>query len=108
MPERTVRVASSVGLHARPAAVIAEAAASYDTPITLRHGSQSANASSALLIMLLGAHYGDHVSVECDDPAALNRICELIARELDPRPQQGRASRAHHGPWRAHSQPTSR
>ena len=35
MAERTATIASSVGLHARPAAIFAEAAGEYDLDITI-------------------------------------------------------------------------
>jgi len=36
MPERRVKVGSKVGLHARPAAVLAKAAAAQSVAITIR------------------------------------------------------------------------
>jgi phosphocarrier protein HPr len=84
MPTQTVNVGSAVGLHARPAAIIAEAAAEYDAEITLAvPGDEPVDASSALLIMTLGASKGDPVEVSSDDEAALARVAALVAEDLD-------------------------
>jgi phosphocarrier protein HPr len=84
MPSSTVIVGSSVGLHARPAGIIAEAATSLGVPVTLSTpGGEPVDAGSALFIMTLGAACGDQVVVESDDAAAVARISELVAADLD-------------------------
>lgn len=84
MPSTTVTVGSSVGLHARPAQIIAEAAAALDVPVTLATpGGEPVDAGSALFIMTLGATHGDEVVVTSDDEAAVARISELVAADLD-------------------------
>jgi phosphocarrier protein HPr len=77
-------VGSSVGLHARPAALIAEAAAALASSVTLAvPGGQPVVASSALMIMTLGAGYGDTVEVAGDDEDDVRLIADLVARDLD-------------------------
>lgn len=84
MTSKTVTVGSSVGLHARPAAQIAQAAADYDEEITLTiPGKPPAAADSSLMIMMLGATHGDTITVASDDPAAVEAITALIGSELD-------------------------
>ena len=84
MPTQTVPVGSAVGLHARPATLIAEAAAELDAEVTLAvPGDEPVDASSALLIMTLGSKQGDLVEVSSEDPAALQAIADLVARDLD-------------------------
>jgi phosphocarrier protein len=84
MPTQTVNVGSAVGLHARPAAIIADAAAELDAEVTLAvPGDEPIDASSALLIMTLGAGKGDPVEVSSDDPEALAKIADLVAQDLD-------------------------
>jgi phosphocarrier protein len=84
MPTQTVNVGSAVGLHARPAAIIADAAAELDAEVTLAvPGDEPVDASSALLIMTLGAGKGDPVEVSSDDPEALAKIADLVAQDLD-------------------------
>ena len=71
MPSKTVTVGSSVGLHARPAAIISEAAGELDSEVTLAvPGEEPVDAS------LLAADHdprracGDTVEVAGDDQAA--------------------------------------
>jgi phosphocarrier protein len=84
MPAKTVTVGSSVGLHARPAALISEAAGELDAEVTIATlGGEPVDASSALLIMTLGAGPGDQVEVASDDQAALDKIAALVEQDLD-------------------------
>lgn len=84
MPTKTVTVGSTVGLHARPAATIAEAAAALDAAVTIANpGGKPVDASSSLLIMTLGAKLGDPVEVTSDDAEALDAIAALVEQDLD-------------------------
>jgi phosphocarrier protein HPr len=84
MPSTTVAVGSAIGLHARPAALIANAASELGVPVTLATpGGEPVDAGSALMIMTLGAGHGEQVTVESDDPAALAKISEMVASDLD-------------------------
>ena len=84
MPSKTVTVGSSVGLHARPAAIISEAAGDLDAEVTLAvPGEEPVDASSSLLIMTLGAACGDQVEVASEDQAALDAIAALVEKDLD-------------------------
>ena len=84
MPSQTVNVGSAVGLHARPAALIAEAASELGAEVTLAvPGGEPVDASSALMIMTLGAGKGDPVEVTSDDEAALAKIAEMVQQDLD-------------------------
>lgn len=86
MPRKTVPVGSAVGLHARPASVIAEAAGKYAAEITLSiEGDDPVDATSALLIMSLGAEHGTPVSIESTDSEAVKAISALIESDLDAR-----------------------
>jgi phosphocarrier protein len=84
MPSKIVKVGSSVGLHARPAAIIAEAAEGLDTEVTLAvPGEEPVDAASSLLIMTLGASCGDSVEVAGDDQGAVDTIAALVEKDLD-------------------------
>lgn len=84
MASKTVSVGSSVGLHARPAAIIAAAATEAGVPVTLAvPGGEPVDAGSALLIMTLGAKCGDEVTVESEDDATVEKIADLVAQDLD-------------------------
>jgi phosphocarrier protein HPr len=84
MSSKTVTVGSAIGLHARPAAIIAEAAVDAGVPVTLSmDGGEPVDAGSALMIMTLGAGNGAQVTVHSDDEEALKKIAELVEQDLD-------------------------
>jgi phosphocarrier protein HPr len=84
MPTKTVVVGSAVGLHARPAASEMIAAGELDAEVTLAiPGDDPVDASSALMIMTLGAGKGDSVEVTSDDQAAVDAIAALVEQDLD-------------------------
>lgn len=84
MPTKTVPVGSAVGLHARPAALIAEKAGSLGSTVTLSvPGGSPVDASSALLIMTLGAKKGDEVEVSGDDEGDVATIATMVEQDLD-------------------------
>ena len=79
MPSKSVVVGSAVGLHARPAAIIAEKAGELGSDVTIN----GVDASSSLMIMTLGAGNGDTVEVAGDDQAAVDAIAALVEQDLD-------------------------
>lgn len=84
MHTRTVVVGSAVGLHARPAALISEAAADLDSEVLIGvPGDEPVDASSALLIMTLGAGNGAQVEVSGEVEADVAAIAELVEKDLD-------------------------
>lgn len=84
MPSKTVTVGSSIGLHARPAAIIAEAVVTAGVPVTLSvDGGEPVDAGSALMIMTLGAAHGTQVTVASEDQAALDTVAALVEQDLD-------------------------
>lgn len=84
MASKTVTVGSAVGLHARPAAVIATAAGEFDADVEIAvAGGDPVDASSSLMIMTLGAAQGDEVTVTSDDEAAVEKIAALVEQDLD-------------------------
>jgi phosphocarrier protein HPr len=84
MPSKTVIVGSSVGLHARPAAIISEAVVKAGVPVTLAlDGGEPVDAGSALMIMTLGAGQGTEVTVTADNEETLNTVASLVQQDLD-------------------------
>ena len=84
MPSKTVTVGSAVGLHARPAALIAEAVSKSGVPVTLATpGGNAIDAGSPLMIMTLGAKQGTEVTVSSDDETVLGQIADMVAADLD-------------------------
>ncbi len=87
MPERTVTVASSVGLHARPASLFSQAAAKAGLPVTLTNAAgTSANAASILGVLSLGIGHGETVTIAAEGDGAdtaLDRLAELLSTDLE-------------------------
>jgi len=84
MPTKSVVVGSAVGLHARPAQLIAEAAEELGTEVLIGlPGDEPVDASSSLLIMTLGAGNGVTVEVSGEDQAAVDTIASLVEKDLD-------------------------
>ncbi|MDZ5620847.1 HPr family phosphocarrier protein [Nocardioides bizhenqiangii] len=84
MPTKSVVVGSAIGLHARPAAIISEAASELDSEVLIGNpGDEPVDASSALLIMTLGAGNGAVVEVSGDSEADVAAIAALVEQDLD-------------------------
>ncbi|PRI10025.1 HPr family phosphocarrier protein [Leucobacter massiliensis] len=87
MATRTVTIASSVGLHARPASLFVEAVGETGLDVEIgRPGEASVDAGSILGVMALGAKHGEEVVLTAEGPeaeAALDRLAELLATDLD-------------------------
>ena len=83
MAEVRVRVASKVGLHARPAALIARLAAEQPVTITIRKdGGEPVPAASLLNLMTLGAMHGDEVLLAAEGDhgqSSVDAVAALIA-----------------------------
>jgi len=83
MFERKATIASRVGLHARPAAIFAEAAGKATIEVTIALDGESADdamdASSILSLMSLGAANGDVVVLRADGPGAAETLDALVA-----------------------------
>ncbi|MBG6190779.1 phosphocarrier protein [Arthrobacter sp. CAN_A212] len=86
MSERKATVASRVGLHARPAAIFAEAAGELPLEVTIALDGEPAedamDASSILSLMGLGASHGDVVVLRADGDGAEEAL-ESLAKILE-------------------------
>lgn len=87
MPERSVKIASSSGLHARPAAIFAQAAGEQPAEVTIeKAGVEAVPAASILSLMTLGAEHGEEVTLRAEGDGAdesLDALVALLSRDLD-------------------------
>lgn len=77
----TVCVVGEQGLHARPAAKVAQTAQGFASDVFLSVGSQKVNAKSILDILLLAAGQGTMVELSARGPdadAAVDALVELF------------------------------
>lgn len=88
LPEKAIRVkgtatvADPVGLHARPAAVLARIASRFESEVTV----DGADAISVLDLMSLGVTQGQDVTVIAEGPDAVEALAAVIATLEDPQP----------------------
>ena len=81
---KTVVVGSAVGLHARPAGIISDAAADLDTEVLIGlPGDEPVDAGSSLMIMTLGAGHGATVEVSGESQADVDVVAALVEQDLD-------------------------
>lgn len=87
MAERTVKVASASGLHARPAAIFSKAAGEQPAQVTIeKAGGNAVQASSILMLMTLGAACGDEVTLRAEGEGAdesVEALAALLEKDLD-------------------------
>ncbi|MBT2513521.1 HPr family phosphocarrier protein [Arthrobacter sp. ISL-30] len=90
MPERTATIASRSGLHARPAAIFADAAGDAPVDVTIAMEGMPAedalDAGSILSLMTLGAAKGDVVLLRAEGDGAevaLDALVTLLETDLD-------------------------
>ncbi len=70
-------VPEGVGLHARPAALFVQQAATYHSTIRLTCGERSADGKSILGVLQLGASAGSSVTIEVEGDDAEAAAAEL-------------------------------
>jgi len=82
MSERTATIASRVGLHARPAAIFAEAAGELPVEVTIALAGapedEAMDASSILSLMSLGAEHGAQVVLRAEGAGADEALDTLV------------------------------
>ena len=81
-----VRLTNEVGLHARPAALLARTLSEVDAQVTVGLGDASADGRSVLALMALGARKGDELVVSATGARAgeaLRMVEDLVARGFD-------------------------
>jgi phosphocarrier protein HPr len=79
MPEIRVKIASPVGLHARPASRFVKAAAKYPAPVSIgRPGAEPVDARSMLSVLGLGILHGEEV-VLSGAQEALDELSTLLS-----------------------------
>lgn len=87
MPQRTVTIGSSVGLHARPAKLFTQAAAASGATVRLAKGDGPAvDGASILRVMALGAKHGEDVTLSVEGDRAeevLDELAAMLTSDLD-------------------------
>ena len=78
-------IKDEIGIHARPAGLLAKKAKEFQSTITIEKGGKSASAAKLMMIMGLGVKCGDTVTVTvegADEEAAAAAIEEFFKANL--------------------------
>lgn len=86
MIEQELKIINRLGLHARPAALIAQTAAGFTSDIQLSKDSVSVNAKSIMGVMMLAAECGASLRLSVngvDEQAAAQAIAQLFENKFN-------------------------
>jgi phosphocarrier protein HPr len=78
MQKRQVNVTNRLGVHARPAAKIAQLAAKFRCNVSLALNGRTANARNIIAVMLLSSSVGSTITVETSGPDEAEAVDALI------------------------------
>lgn len=79
MPSARVTIVNKLGLHARAAAKLVEAAARFQSTIVIRKDGESIDARSILGLMMLNARIGSEIELSADGPDEKEALSAVIA-----------------------------
>lgn len=74
-----VKIVNQKGLHARASAKIVEAAARFESRITVSKDGQCVDARSIMGLMMLAASPGSEIAVEAEGPDAEAALAAIVA-----------------------------
>ena len=86
MQKKEITVTNPKGIHARPSAMLVQAAMECQSEIVLTHGDKIANSRSILDIMMLCAMHGSVLTIRTegvDEEKAMKRIEDIFNRQFD-------------------------
>ncbi len=82
----TAAICNTRGLHARASAKFVKLASSFDSEIQVIRDGVAVDARSIMGLLMLGAGNGSSIDISAegsDAQAALDALCELVARKFD-------------------------
>lgn len=85
MKEFTYTIQDELGIHARPAGMLAKAAKALDSEITITKGDKTVGATKLMALMGLGVKCGDTITVTANggnEDAALEEIKSFLEANL--------------------------
>lgn len=86
MITQEIKITNRLGLHARPAAMVAQTAANFDCDIKIAKGRVEINAKSIMGVMMLAAEYGStlHLTFDGkDEKQAATAITQLFSNNFN-------------------------
>ena len=86
MVEKLVTIRNALGLHARPAGVLSQAANQFSSSIYIQKGLMKVNAKSIMGIMMLAAGRGAQLTIRAEGPdeeKAVEVLLKLVESGFD-------------------------
>jgi len=87
MVERTLVIRNPLGIHARPAALVVQAASRFKSDISLSKGEiRNVNGKSIMSVMMLAAEQGSEVKIAAegeDEEEAVKVVGELLESNFE-------------------------
>jgi len=84
MAEKTFKITSDTGIHARPATMLVQTASKFDSEINLEYNGKTVNLKSIMGVMSLGIGKGAEIKITAsgsDENEAINAVEETIKKE---------------------------
>lgn len=79
MKEFTYTVTNPIGIHARPAGMLARKAKEFESLCTITMGEKTQKITQLMMLMAMGIKQGDTVTVRAEGPDEERAIAELEA-----------------------------
>lgn len=86
MIEKNFKIKNKLGLHARPAALLAQTVAKFQSKVSIIKNGQEVEGDSILGIMMLAAEFGSEITVIVngrDEKEAIEKIEDLFRKKFD-------------------------
>lgn len=84
--QATLEIVNKLGLHARAAVLLVQAASRFDAKVTVTKDGQAVDGRSIMGVMMLAAEQGSWIDVETTGPQArpaLDAIAEIVANKFN-------------------------
>lgn len=85
MKEFNYTITDEIGIHARPAGMLAKKAKAFESSVTIAKGEKEAALTKLMAVMALGVKHGDTVTVKAegaDEEAAIAEIKKIFEENL--------------------------
>lgn len=85
MKEFNYTITDEIGIHARPAGMLAKKAKAFESSVTIAKGGKEAALTKLMAVMALGVKHGDTVTVKAegaDEEAAIAEIKKFFEENL--------------------------
>ena len=79
MVSKEFTINNELGMHMRPASLLSQMAAKYQSNITVKHNGKDFNAKSVMLLMTALIKCGSQIEVVCDGPDEEAALAEITA-----------------------------